>query len=307
MICVRLKGGLIGNQMFSYACARHLARKHRTDVLIDATTYLPDRKGRRYALDAFNIPEKFGKLDGPVCVEQSLRFDPTILRLSENVTLDGYFQCEKYFWDITSTILHDFSLRRPRTNDALAWAAQIANTPNSVAIHFRRTDAADGSPEALYHGTPGFDYYDGARKHMRLHLGNPRFFAFSDDIEWVKLFSNLDSTCIIEGCTDAEDLWLMSLCKHAVIANSSFSWWGAWLGSHQRNGIVIAPQQWLLKAKRPAYDRDLREAAIHPIELAEKIIGIVGWIAQMRQEKKFSDLEPCGDTSTICPEKWIRL
>ena len=263
MIGVQLQGGL-GNQCFQLAAARALAARHNTGVLLDLSELPKTPKPHCvYSLNAFNLDYDgqgldFGTIDGPLYVEKSLRYDPDLLSQPDGTTLVGYFQSWRYIDPIKNILLRELTLTRPRSDTYKAYAAQILETPNSVAVHFRRRDAVDGSPGAKFHGTPDLMYYVRACQIIERDFPHPRWFLFSDDISWLKdTFSGHGVMHIIEGCAPAEDLSLMSLCRHAIIANSSFSFWGAWLGPHQRNGIVIAPQRWYLNEEAQSQTSDL--------------------------------------------------
>ena len=268
MIGVQLAGGL-GNQLFQYAAARALAARHNTGVLLDLSELPKTPKPHCiYGLNAFNLNRDcgpmlgFGTIDGPLYVEKSLRYDPDLLSQPDGTTLIGFWQSWKYLEPIKDILLRELTLRSPRSDTYKACAAQILETPNSVAVHFRRRDAVDGSPGAMFHGTPGTDYYGPAifdYMWNQLDCEHPNFFTFSDDIQWVKKygFNSERSVHAIKGCTPAEDLSLMSLCRHAIIANSSFSFWGAWLGPTSAQRPVIAPSRWYNDAKAQSETGDL--------------------------------------------------
>jgi len=238
--------------MFQYACGRALALRRNTSLLLDRDIYLSHDPKRKYGLDAFNIKEEFTDSSkvahARVYREESLRFDPCILYLPDETVLQGYFQCASYWKDFKTEILSDFFLR---SNSARAWASRIAATENSVAVHFRRTDNTDGSESARFHGTPRMGYYDAAME----KLGNCSYFAFSDDPQWVR--ENWFGGPVVEGCTPAEDMFLMSLCRHAIIANSSFSLMASLIGPYQRGGICIAPARWFLNEEAQAQSQDI--------------------------------------------------
>ena len=282
MIGVQLQGGL-GNQLFQLAAARALAARHNTEVVLDINSELPKTPKPHcvYGLDAFNIspspqsPQSpslgFKSIDTHQYVEKSLRYDPDLLSQPDGTTLVGYWQSWRYLDPIKNILLRELTLTRPRSDTYKAYAAQILETPNSVAVHFRRRDAVDGSPGAKFHGTPSEGYYGRAigRVWASLWARNRtcHWFMFSDDLQFVKdtylpstpLSHPLPQKCmtIIEGCAPAEDLSLMSLCQHAIIANSSFSFWGAWLGPHQHGGTVIAPARWYNDANAQSETGDL--------------------------------------------------
>ena len=185
--------------------------------------------------------------------QHQFNYDPNILLTNDDVYLEGYWQNEKYFITISNLIRQEFRLRF--TSDWLnqSIAHQIINT-NSVSVHLRRLHgvSADGRKkfieEIKLHGACSIEYYQAAIHELTEAVGNPHFFIFSDDHDWAQEHLNLDYpiTFVTHNDVDKchEDLRLMSLCKHHIIANSSFSWWGAWL-SDNPNKIVIASKKWL--------------------------------------------------------------
>lgn len=273
MIIVQLIGGL-GNQMFQYALARNLAFLHDVEFKIDISTF-KNYKLRRYSLNHFNIIENFASKEdidrfnrnkgvGKVIrkfIEKSkpyykhfvvkekffFQFDPNILKLSNNVYLQGYWQNEKYFKNIQDIIREEFTVKYALEGKNKKIADQIQDT-NSIALHIRRKDYISDSRTNQMHGFCGLDYYHKCVSLIAEKISNPHFFIFSDDIEWVK--SNLrlryPTTYVENNQPDKnyEDLRLMNLSQHSIIANSSFSWWAAWLNSNP-NKIVIAPEKWL--------------------------------------------------------------
>jgi hypothetical protein len=169
----------------------------------------------------------------------------------------GYWQTEKYF-DIP-LVRAAFSLSDSRlsiSEKSCAMSKEILDCEGrSAFLHVRRTDYLDSSTSE-YHGNLSLDYYNTAISRIRAKVDGVKFFVFSDDPEWCKLafpeFEVVDHNkpggryfgSETPG-QEHEDIWLMSLCRHGIIANSSFSWWGAWLGDHQPDRTVIAPAQWV--------------------------------------------------------------
>lgn len=270
MVIIKLQGGL-GNQMFQYALGRSLAEKNKIDFKLDLSFYNKEKNNlhRNYSLKYFNIIENiaeedelkktkeyrqknkliyffyriFSKKNIVYVKENFFYFGKDILKIKNNAYLDGYWQSEKYFKNIESIIKQEFTLKNKLDSRLENLVEDIKNT-NSVSIHIRRGDYITNQKTNSVHGTCSLDYYQTAIEHINNKIKNPIFFIFSDDIEWVK--NNLKTefpTFFIEGNKDYEDLILMSYCKHNIIANSSFSWWGAWL-DHNPNKIVIAPKKW---------------------------------------------------------------
>lgn len=279
MILVKLRGGL-SNQMFQYAAARRLAAWHSTEVRIDTSWYdniPPGVTPRTYELHHLQVSgaqasrwETVGT-DGvrnasrsslPLALYRKLRpryqfiaergfqFNPDVLDLPDNVCLFGYWISERYFSDAEDTIRQEFQFRhRPSSENEhlMMKMGQVA----SVAIHVRRGDYASDPKVARIFGRLPSQYYAESIDRIRSQIADPTFFVFSDDIEWAHQllaatgdtrFQYVDHN---NGENSREDLRLMSLAKHQIIANSSFSWWAAWLNTNPMK-IVYAPRRWLL-------------------------------------------------------------
>lgn len=277
-------GGL-GNQLFQYAAARRLSLFHQSELKLDLS-YFDSSQARQYALGPFNIVESFAtdeetaKLTGKrlagvsglivrrmqklkpyyrrrIFAEPHVKpYDPNILRTPKDVYLYGYWQSEKYFVDVDDLIRKDFSFRDPLDclNKA---AADIAMKTDSVSLHVRRGDYVSSSEVGRVFGMCDRDYYRNCVRLLAERVSNPHFFIFSDEPKWVS--QNLDlkypSTIVSHNIRmrDHEDLRLMSLCKHNIVANSTFSWWGAWLNANP-NKIVLTPRQWFRDTTLDARD-----------------------------------------------------
>ncbi|MEZ4902597.1 MAG: alpha-1,2-fucosyltransferase [Spirosomataceae bacterium] len=265
MIIVRLRGGL-GNQLFQYALGRHLALLNQTELKLDisllTTPYTWTR--RQYQLDAFVIKatvatrQEIAALKGKYEVlsrllrflspqyyrEPCFEFDDKVLSLRGSFYLDGYWQSEKYFEAIASLLRTDL---RPEVALSANRAAAFGENKNTIAvsIHLRCVAIISFCSKANRYLQPcSMDYYENAIGYMAKEIENPTFFVFSDDISWVR--ENLKvpfQVHFIEGYTPQEDLWMMAACRHHIIANSTFSWWGAWLNPGPYK-TVIAPQRW---------------------------------------------------------------
>ena len=237
MIYVNLCGG-IGNQLFQAAFARSLTLKYEVALLNSCTQY-------GCQISRFNINTPILPHPGWRWIsERSLRYDPNP-EVEENTILAGYYQAEMNFKNVESSIRSEFTLREPLSHAAKIAATLISGTPNSVMLHVRRGDYLTWA--AQRHGVLPVGYYQEAAK----QFANPHFFIFSDDDSY-SLPLPYPMTRI--RCTPHEDLHLMSLCKHAIIANSSFSWWGAWLGADKHGGFVVAPKQWFRTGNADAQD-----------------------------------------------------
>lgn len=164
--------------------------------------------------------------------------------------LRGYWQSEKYFLHHAGTLRADFAFRSPPIG-ANAPLAERMRRENAVSLHVRRGDYVSHRATAALHGALPPAYYEAAVAHILDRVPNPVFYVFSDDIPWVKKHLRLAApTYFVEHNRQAfDDLQLMSLCRHHVIANSSFSWWGAWLNQDPEK-IVVAPRQWFAQPRR---------------------------------------------------------
>ncbi|MFA6158124.1 MAG: alpha-1,2-fucosyltransferase [Candidatus Paceibacterota bacterium] len=238
---------------------------------------------RSYELGAFNVQARLATPEEIKCVKypfgilskawryfsaKGLRkfhiaFEEKTFGHNDRIYLDGYWQTEKYFRDHEAAIRNDFTLAKPPGEAAMRQFKAIAKARHSVSLHIRRGDYVTDSATAGHHGSCGKDYYEravvemaqmlnqrgpsrGARGKAKEAVAIPNIFVFSDDIAWAK--ANLSFPCPISfvsspDLTSAEELALMSSCKHHVIANSTFSWWGAWLGQNA-DKIVMAPKRW---------------------------------------------------------------
>ena len=271
MIFVSLQGGL-GNQLFQYAAAKALAERKRERVYLDTGKLVENISGvtqRKYQLGAFNISGKIAtekqlekvrqtsitrKLHNKVLpyykkkiyIEPFFQFDKNFFKASSPVLLQGYWQSEKYFKHISGSIRHSLKVTAPLSAATRQMAAKIKSS-NAVSIHIRRGDYVNDPETQKVHGSCGIDYYKKAISIIAEKFSSIHLFVFSDDINWAK--ENLPAGFPVEFAdhTDAdhayEDLYLMSLCNHNIIANSSFSWWGAWLNNHAGK-MVITPAKW---------------------------------------------------------------
>jgi len=280
MIITKLQGGL-GNQIFQYTFGKSLAKKNNTDLKLDLSFYNDKQNNlqRNYSLKYFNTKENIAldketkKLkknewkDGRrsffhnlffanksiYIKEKQFNFDKKILKTTEDIYLDGYWQSEKYFKDIEKIIKKELTLKERLSNRAKEIAKEIKNS-NSISIHVRRGDYVKNPRTNSHHGLCSISYYEKSIKKITQQTQNTHFFIFSDDIKWAKKNLKTSSpTTFVEDSKDHEDLILMSLCKHNIIANSSFSWWGAWLNNNP-NKIIIAPQKWFNDPKRNTVD-----------------------------------------------------
>lgn len=183
---------------------------------------------------------------GRIFKEKHFHFDPELLNAPNYIYLDGLWQSEKYFLDIEAIIRQEFTLSDAQAS-SLEEVSRRMTDICSVSLHVRRGDMANNPTANLLHGTCDLSYYERAVDFMTDSLDQPHFFVFSDDVNWVKENLNLKCPFTLVSSSqvlkDYEELHLMSRCRHHVIANSSFSWWGAWLNSRS-DKRVIAPKQW---------------------------------------------------------------
>ena len=243
MAIIKIKGGL-GNQMFQYAYGRNLELTGRK-IIFDTSFYFGGRAAtdtpRKFMLPEFNLQSK-------------AEFSPHVRHLTDilkmilrkfGFPIEEFFQSEKYFINNAEQIQKEFTLKNELSSAAKQILEKTQNT-NSVSLHVRRGDYAHDPKTNLHHGLCGLDYYDTAIKTFKENIFNPVFFVFSDDIEWAK-HNFIGSEFVFvsnPAVKDCEEMILMSKCKHNIIANSSFSWWGAWLNADP-DKIVIAPKKWL--------------------------------------------------------------
>lgn len=275
-VTVRLLGGL-GNQMFQYAAGRALAERHGAKLRLDPS-YIGFEAHRSFALDTLRIDAAVSRRRRvPMWVFDHERLDHAIVRLRfgarvipelthaydetfehapANAYLLGYRQAERYFMPIAGLLREHF---RPREMSlaALAAAERIAAAPGSVAVHVRRGDYVENLSTNHLFGVLGPSYYERAASIIEGRTGESErtYFVFSDDVEWCRANLRLPAEPqFVSGETAAhEDLELMRMCRHNIIANSSFSWWGAWLGETAES-IVVAPETWFIN-----YPGDLSE------------------------------------------------
>ena len=278
MVIVKIIGGL-GNQMFQCAYAKALQQKGH-EVKIDISAFETYKLHGGYQLDKYNIDldssikdendkfykntffykvlRRFGMDFSRRIKEKSLLFDKKLLEIDDNSYLDGYFQCEKYFKDIREIILKQFTINQDISNYTKEIKNKIQNSQNSCSLHIRRGDFVN-STNINIHGACDIEYYKKAMKYLEEKVVNINYFIFSDDIEWVKENLAIQNAIYIDSKEKRiphEDIYLMSLCKNNIIANSSFSWWGAWLNQNE-NKIVIAPKRWFADDKLESQSKDI--------------------------------------------------
>lgn len=275
MIVSRLVSGL-GNQLFQYAIGRQLSLHHRVPLKLD-TGFFETQTLRSFALDNYNIQAKIASKkevddmlywqNNPGLIAKFYRkvqrmlprakqhyfkelewwsYDPDLLKVSSKVYLDGYWQHYKYYLNISPGILNEITLKK-NVEGAVSMEKNIMQDHSSVSIHIRRGDYITDT----LMGMLKLEYYKDAVDYMNAKLNNPSYYIFSDDLNWAKdnLKINRSVTYIdLEAGSkyDYVELDLMSKCYHNIIANSSFSWWGAFLNRNP-DKIVIAPRNWVVR------------------------------------------------------------
>jgi hypothetical protein len=265
----RLKGGL-GNQLFCYAAARRLAVVNHAELVIDDVTgFARDRLyRRRYSLDRFNISarkatarermEPFERYRRGVAKwlarrhpfserryleQEGIEFDERLLskKVDGVLRLDGLWQSEQYFLDVEQTIRRDLTIVGP-TDAANKRMEEAILGSNAVALHVRWFDA----PGAESNHNVSADYYRRAIRLVEERVESPRYFLFSDDPDAARRTLGLPEsqvTAVVHNRGDENayaDLWLITLCRHFITANSTFSWWGAWLGGQAGKVVVTS-------------------------------------------------------------------
>jgi len=284
MIVAELREGL-GNQMFQYAAARRLAAMHNTSLRLDVSWFESEyarTHGRNYELHLLRVSgmalsqreavelRRASRASGtersrrssassrPLLpcfervTERHHHFDPDILRLPNNSWLFGFWNSEKYFAESADVIRAEFALRDAPSVDNANWIRQMSEG-NSVAVHVRRGDYLR-SPASDRQGCLDVAYYHRAAGCIAELVPDPVFYVFSDDPNWARANLALPGAAHFvdnnQGEASTEDLRLMTSCRHNIIANSTYSWWGAWL-SPTPDQIVIGPRRWMVD---PSFD-----------------------------------------------------
>ena len=270
MINVHLQGRL-GNILFQYAVGRHLALKNNTELNLNLDYYIkrkdPFCRRIRKILGHFSINRNLYNKTGPKHIlkifgidwpfpryglynEVGPGFYPEVLDLGNGTAIKGLFQSEKYFKEIEEVIRNDLKIdSRSFGQECRHYEGRVL-TENSVSLHVRRGDYINTE----FRHVCDINYFLNSVEYMKSNLKSPHFFVFSDDIEWCRKNLNIPECSFVEikhsKSNPVIDLHLMSKCKHNIISNSSFSWWGAWLNENQ-NKIVIAPESWRSDFKTP--------------------------------------------------------
>jgi hypothetical protein len=268
-IYIKLSGGL-GNQLFQYALGRSLAINNSCDLWIDTAWFsnIPlESTPREILLKDFNTKANFIDLAGEheklfrgknwldifsqrIKTEKKyFKYDEGISKIKNPIYLNGYWQSYKYFENIRSDLLTEITPKLIGVPNYIIYERLIKNSNNPVAIHVRRGDYVSSKSASKIHEVLSINYYKKAIEAIKCRTKNQTLFFFSDDIDWVKEhFKNLENCHFIEPMKKNEsvvqELYLMSLCENYIIANSSLSWWGAWLGKN-KNKVVLYPEKWV--------------------------------------------------------------
>lgn len=269
---IEIKGGL-GNQMFQIALAKSFQMK-KIPVEVDYSYYTSGQQERSQEIKLFknvDIPEaaeclsawmrgygyhdsvptkvmrKLSRRKGHIYQEDVKKgYQPEVFEL-KNTYISGYWQCERYFAEYRSDILEMFRFPEERANNnCKVIGEQIREDRSAVALHVRRGDYLSKKYENVYRDVCTLTYYSNAIEAMYREKGNCHFYVFSDDISWCKRNfgeKNFFYVSCNYGMDSAFDIWLMSLCRNNIVANSSFSWWGAWLNQNP-DKLVMIPERW---------------------------------------------------------------
>ena len=272
-IIVRMKGGL-GNQLFQYAFAKRLSEINKCELIIDNITCFEKYEylyNRRYALNNFNIKERFANLNERlepfekirrnflnfkskfynfnqkfIYTQESLNFDSRFmdLRINKSIILDGSWQSEEYFKDFELIIRNDLKFKNIIDEKNTKLLAKIKST-NSISLHIRSHGYRDPNKDIEFNANS--KYYLDSIKYIKKHIAEPHFFIFSDsrsNVNEIIDLSSINHTIVNSNNDESDaykDLYLMTHCNNFIIAASTFSWWGAWL-SNKFDKIIIAPK-----------------------------------------------------------------
>ena len=285
LLITKIIGGL-GNQMFQYAAGRALALTRGLSLRLDTTGF--DGYGLHQGFELQRVfccdtalasadevrtvlgwrapaimrrmlarPELAALRGQAFVVEPHFHYWSGITSVPGQAYIHGYWQSEKYFADAMAAIRTDFTFCQPMSPTNALIAEKIDAAGTAVSLHVRRGDYLTDVRTHAAHGVCSPDYYRAAVQYVAERVEAPEFFIFSDDISWARASLELDYRCHFidhnRGAESYNDMRLMSLCRHHIIANSSFSWWGAWLNP-SRDKMVIAPKRWFAKQDKNIVD-----------------------------------------------------
>ncbi|RYY08114.1 MAG: alpha-1,2-fucosyltransferase [Sphingobacteriaceae bacterium] len=281
MVITKLVSGL-GNQLLQYAMGKQLAIARNVPLRLDVS-FFEDQDLRSYKLNNFNINAKiasdaeiepfrkninayqklhqqtsfyakvYRNLEPLVFPKHTKNYfkestwwilEPEIYKTPSDIYIEGYWQHYKYYENLKPLILEELTLKKQLDDNAQNWLTSIKSDQGSVAVHIRRGDYVSDPGANYLMGVLPVNYYNKAISYIKQKVSNPTFYFFSDDLDWVKHNIQTDaSNFYVNGNLDYVDLNLMRHCNHQIIANSTFSWWGAFLNRNP-DKIVVAPQQW---------------------------------------------------------------
>ncbi|MFZ5570633.1 MAG: alpha-1,2-fucosyltransferase [Thermodesulfobacteriota bacterium] len=304
--------------MFQYALGRRLALERNVPLKLDLS-WFETQNYRRFGLDRFRIcagiaePSEihFFKKDnwpsalqkvfkgfrnhfpfwlGQVLEHPSPVFNPAALQVPKNAYLAGYWQSEQYFSSISSILLKELQLKKSISPENCIWLEKT-DLPFSVSVHVRRTDYVDNPIGRATFASCAPDYYRQAAAMIMDRIPEAFFLVFSDDISWVR--DNMDflsPACFVETVgpdRDEEELILMSHCRHHIIANSSYSWWGAWLCENPLK-MVFAPRKWY-----------------HSEAIASEDLELIRSAGRLSDVSKFREITR--SDRDLIPDRWIKI
>jgi len=277
VVVMRIMGGL-ASQMHKYGIGRSLADKNGCDLLLDLTwfekqnvkdtrrEFLLNKLKARFSIASnrtiaqlrtgrirrklSSVARKFGLRDNLIKSSHYIRSNNSknLFDVLPSVYIEGEWFGSLMIKENRDSLLNDFSLRDEITGSASVVLGSILES-ESVAIHVRRGDFVKNREAASFNWLTNIEYYKVAADYLREKVANPKFFVFSDDIEWAteNLSVFLSNPYFVDGNMPYEDIYLMKNCKHQIIANSGFGWFGAWLNTNKRK-ILIAPKAWVKDA-----------------------------------------------------------
>lgn len=269
MIVIEMSGGL-GNQMFQYALYKKFESLNK-DVVMETSFFRSGQELREYELGIFPVKYRtitdkeaanirgFGYQDSvldkirhklipqkyKIYVDKIGPFQPEIFEM-DNVYLSGYWQNENYFKDIKEVICRDFSFS-DKLMEQYKNICERLDKENSVSVHIRRGDYLTTENTRIHGNICTDKYYANAMNYIKEKVKNPQFYIFTDDLDWAHEKYSGENITIVDGNRNTSsyvDMFLMSKCKHNIVANSTFSWWAAWLNSNT-DKLVLAPPKWL--------------------------------------------------------------
>ena len=284
MVVVKLLGGL-GNQMFQLATGISLAKRLKADLFLDVRTFFQEEESsnetkRELQVDRFLLPE-FKILDSDLAysdllekksrfifpmrwkslLESGCHFHHEIMSIQGNIILDGFWQSERYFKNIRDYLTDFFTIADTKSLEDISHIVALIRSTKSVSLHVRRGDYVSNDKAARIHGTCSLKFYRESILMMQLQVDvDCHYFIFTDDIEWCEsnispmIMNSVIVSTFTNGLEPFIDMYLMSICEHNILSNSSFSWWGGWLNKNL-DKHVICPSRWTLD---DAYNHDDR-------------------------------------------------